>query len=60
MSHTYFPKSNPRQQKALELAKVRGEASVEWHKNNTLTADNLQEFKKYIKDAEKKYKSKQP
>jgi hypothetical protein len=58
MKHTYFPKVTDKQIKAVKLAKVRGDASVEWHKNNVLTADNLAEFKRYIKNAEMKYKLK--
>lgn len=42
-----------RHNKALEKARIRGEASVEWHKHNILTAETLEDFKKFIKNAEK-------
>lgn len=48
----------PKQERAREMAKVRGEASVEWHKENVLTKETLPQFKKLMKEIDKKFKEK--
>lgn len=45
--------------KALSKAAYRAEKSVEWHKNNQLTAATLPAFKKAMKQADKEWESKQ-
>jgi hypothetical protein len=44
-----------KRRKALSKAAYRGEASVEWHKSNKLTAATLPEFKKAMKKADKEW-----
>ena len=43
--------------KALSKANYRGEKSVEWHKNNQLTPDTLDAFKKAMKQADKEWET---
>jgi len=46
---------NIKHRRALSKAAYRGEASVEWHKNNSLTAATLPEFQKAMKQADKEW-----
>lgn len=44
--------ANIKHRNALSKAANRGNASVEWHKNNKLTAATLPDFKKAMKKAD--------
>lgn len=48
-------RENIKRAKALSKAAYLGEASLEWHKNNKLTIETLSEFKKAMKQADKKW-----
>ena len=55
----YIRKERQEIKRRLILSKAanRGEASVEWHKHNTLTAATLIEFQKAMKQADKDWES---
>ena len=60
-SKCYFPPPNDdKRNKALYLAKTRGEAAEEWFKTNTLTKETKPEFDKLMKDVTKKAKTAPP
>jgi len=50
-------REDDKRKRSLSKANYRGEASVEWHKTNTLTPETLPEFKKAMKKADKEWES---
>jgi len=44
-----------KQKKLISKANYRGEASVRWHKTNSLTTSTIDDFKKTMKNADKEW-----
>ena len=46
-----------KKRRALVMATNRGKASIKWHVNNTLTKETFVEFRKLMKETDKRTKA---
>jgi len=57
--HSYFPsaRDDERRRKAVEKARKRGEAAIEWFKTNKLTKETQAEFNALMKSIDRQSKN---